>query len=67
MVSISENDQIVIRSLENFEVLKKFYISKKSNNRLIKAFFTEFDTRLIIIFESKIVEIEQICRLGKFD
>ena len=64
-VSISENDQIVVWNLDTFEVLKKFFISKKSKNKLINAFFTEFDTRLIIIFDTKIVEIEQICRLGR--
>ena len=65
VVSISENDQIVIWNMDSLEVVKKFFITKKIPSKLVKAFFSEFDTRLILIFENKIIEIEQICMFGK--
>lgn len=65
-VSVSENDQVVVWSAETLEVLKKFQLPRKEKSRLVDAFFSEFDTRLVLVFDSKIVEIEQICRLGGF-
>lgn len=65
MVTVSDSDLIVIWSVESLQVLKKFFLPKKSDSKILSLNWTNFNAALILFFDDKILKIENICHLGE--
>lgn len=65
LVTVSESDQIVVWSVESLKILKKFFLPKKSESKLVDLAWTNFHAGLILFFDKKIVMIKNICHLGE--